>query len=268
MALRFTWGMGLDEAMNEVRAAVERVRSTLPDEANAPVVYRFNLTNLPVASMAIESDLEEVRLRRFADDIIRPYLERISGIASVDVRGARDREIRVELDAERLAALQLSPSDVTRAVSSGTATVAAGRVEVADENVLLRALAEYESTEAIGDALVVERDGVAVRVRDVAEVVDDAEEATNLVRINGVEGVRASVQKSPDANTVGCRTGCARRWRPSTATTRGSRSCASLRTAPSTSDAPSMGSARRSSPARGWRCSCCSSSSETSARRS
>ena len=108
----------------------------------------------------------------------------------------------MELDAERLAALQLSPSDVTRAVSSGTATVAAGRVEVADENVLLRALAEYESTEAIGDALVVERDGVAVRVRDVAEVVDDAEEATNLVRINGVEGVRASVQKSPDANTV------------------------------------------------------------------
>lgn len=202
VALRFTWGMGLDEAMNEVRAAVERVRSTLPDEANAPVVYRFNLTNLPVASMAIESDLEEVRLRRFADDIIRPYLERISGIASVDVRGARDREIRVELDAERLAALELSPSDVTRAVSSGTATVAAGRVEVADENVLLRALAEYESTEAIGDALVVERDGVAVRVRDVAEVVDDAEEATNLVRINGVEGVRASVQKSPDANTV------------------------------------------------------------------
>ena len=62
VALRFTWGMGLDEAMNEVRAAVERVRSTLPDEANAPVVYRFNLTNLPVASMAIESDLEEVRL--------------------------------------------------------------------------------------------------------------------------------------------------------------------------------------------------------------
>lgn len=202
VALRFTWGMELDEAMNEVRSAVERVRGSLPDEADAPVVFRFNLTNLPVASLAIESNMEEVRLRRFADDVIRPYLERVSGIASVDVRGARDREIRVELDAERLSALELAPSDVTRAVSNGTATVAAGRVEVADENILIRALAEYESTEAIGDALILERNGVPIRVRDVADVVDDAEEATTIVRINGVEGVRASVQKSPDANTV------------------------------------------------------------------
>ena len=202
VALRFNWGMELDSAMEDVRSAMERVRDRLPEDADAPVVFRFNLTNLPVMEIAVESDLDEGRLRRFTDDVVKPYLERLSGVASVESSGARDREIRIELDAERLASLRLSARDVSLALRNETLTVPAGRVRQRSENILVRALGEFESVQQIEEALVATRDGVPIRVRDVGQVVDDFEDQTNLVRINGVAGVRASIQKSPDANTI------------------------------------------------------------------
>ena len=202
VALRFDWGVELETAMNDVRAAVERVRTRLPEDADAPVVYKFDLTNLPVMSLALSGDMDEASIRRFADDLVQPYLERVAGVASVDVRGARDRVIRVEIDPERLTARNIGLMDVVSALRSQSLTVPAGTAEDGSENVLIRAMGEFESTLEIAQTVVAWRGDVPIRLTDIAVVVDDFEDYVNIVRLNGQYGVTVSVSKSPDANMV------------------------------------------------------------------
>jgi HAE1 family hydrophobic/amphiphilic exporter-1 len=202
VALRFDWGVPLEEALNDVRAAVESARAQFPDDADPPVVYKFDLTNLPVMYIGLSGGMDEARMRSFAEDVAQPFLERSSGVASVEIRGAREREIRVALDAERAAALGISPGAVVSALGAAGLTVPAGRVDEGEEHVLVRAMSEFESLEDVSDAVVAWRGGEVIRVRDIADVVDGFEEVSSLVRVNGVPGVLLTVSKTPGANTI------------------------------------------------------------------
>ncbi len=202
VALRFDWGVELESALNDVRAAAERARAQLPEDIDPPVVYKFDLTNIPVVYLALSADMDEARMRRFADDVVKPLLERTPGVAAVDVRGARDREVRVEVDPEALAAYEVTVNEITAALRDANLTVPAGLVESGAENILVRAMSEFENLDDVRDALVVERNGEVVRIRDVATVVDGFEEIVNIVRINGAMGVTLTITKSPDANTI------------------------------------------------------------------
>lgn len=202
VALRFDWGVGLEEALNDVRAAIERTRAIIPEDADLPIVYKFDVGNFPVVHLALEADMSEGEMRLFADEVVKPRFERVVGVASVDVRGARLREIRVEIRPDRLVAFGLTPADVAMALRNENITVPAGIVESGDQNVLVRAMSEFRSIADIEGALVTVRGGHPVRVRDVAHVVDDFEDVVNVVRINGRQGVEIRITKSPDANTI------------------------------------------------------------------
>lgn len=202
VALRFDWGVPLETALNDVRAATERARATLPEDAEPPVVYKFDLTNIPVLELALRSSMDEATLRRFADDVVKPRLERVTGVASVEVRGARDREIRVSVDMDALASIGASLADVSTALQRANVTVPAGPVEDGPENLLIRAMSEFTTLDEIAQAPVVQRNGHVVRVADVATVEDTFEEYSNIVRIDGAEGVEIRVIKSPDANSI------------------------------------------------------------------
>ena len=203
VALRFDWGVPLEQALNDVRAAVERARARLPEDVEAPVVYKFDLAAFPVVYLALGTEgMSESQMRRFAEDVVKPWMERVPGVAAVDIRGARDRQVRVEVDPERMASLGVSIGDITRALRDENLTVPAGAVEDGAENVLVRAMSEFDSLDDIADALVTTRGGVPIRIRDVATVDDTLEDPTNLVRINGESGVTITVTKSPDANTI------------------------------------------------------------------
>jgi HAE1 family hydrophobic/amphiphilic exporter-1 len=203
VALRFDWGVPLEQALNDVRAAVERARPRLPEDVDAPVVYKFDLAAFPVVYLALGTEgMTESETRRFADDVVKPWLERVPGVAAVDIRGARDRQVRVEVDPERMASVGITVADVTRSLRDENLTVPAGAVEDGSENVLVRAMSEFESLDDIRDALVGVRGGVPVRIRDVATVDDTLEDPSNVVRINGEPGVTITVTKSPDANTI------------------------------------------------------------------
>ncbi len=202
VALRFDWGVPLESALNDVRAAVERVRAELPDDADPPNVYKFDVASFPILFLGLSADMGEAELQRFAEYVVQPRLERVPGVASVTVRGAREREIRIEIDPERLAALRIPLDDVRTALRNENLTVPAGIVEDGDDNVLLRAASEFRTLESIEGALVTTRDGVPIRVRDVARVNDTLSEVVNLVRVDGVPGVQVTIVKSPDANTI------------------------------------------------------------------
>ncbi|MGM0576917.1 MAG: efflux RND transporter permease subunit [Myxococcota bacterium] len=207
VALRFVWGTNLDTALNDVRAAVERVKSRLPEDAESPVVYKFNLSSFPILYLALSGSLDEPALRQLAEMELGPRLERVEGVARVDVRGGLKREIHILLDPVKLQSLGVTGQQVVAALETQNRNVPAGQVEAFDDNILVRSIGEAADPTDFLDVVVdVRRDSEArlqpIRVRDVARVMDTFEDPSSIVHINGEPGIRLSVSKQSGANTV------------------------------------------------------------------
>ena len=202
VALRFAWGTPLDTALNDVRAAIERLRDDLPEEAETPVVFKFDLSSFPILYLTLSGDMEPWRLRRLAEDVIKYRLERVEGVATADVRGGREREIHVELDGSRLSALGITADEVSTALRRENVNVPAGDVRDRGQEVIVRTLGEFRNLEQMGTVVVALRKGRPVRVRDLAEIRDGLEEPSNLVSVDGRPGIRIAISKLSNANTV------------------------------------------------------------------
>lgn len=207
VALRFVWGTDLDSALNDVRANIERVKARLPDDADDPVVYKFNLGSFPIMQLALSGEMSEPQLRQLVELQLAPRLERVEGVASVDVRGGLRRQIQVVLDTERLRALGLPPTEVVDALRQENRNVPAGQIERYDENMLVRVLGEAEEVTDLLTIVVGSRSdaggrNVPIYLRDVAQVLDTFEDPNNIIRINGQSGIRVSVTNQSGTNTV------------------------------------------------------------------
>ena len=207
VALRFVWGTNLDSAMNDVRSTIERVKGQLPEDAQDPVVYRFDLGSFPIMQLSLSGAMSEPQLRQLSEQQLEPRLERVEGVASVDIRGGLQRQFQVVLDTERLRAFNLSPTEVTESLRRENRNVPAGIIERHDETLLVRVIGEAEDVPALQSIVVGMRtasDGsnTPIYLRDVAQVLDTFEDPSNIVRINGEPGIRLSVTNQSGTNTV------------------------------------------------------------------
>lgn len=198
----FTWGRNLDEAVNDIREQLDRVQGALPEDAEQPAIFRFNLSDMPVAFLGLSGSGDARRLRYLADEVLSRRLERVVGVASVDVRGGREREIQVQLDASRLAALGISPRQVSQALQRENRNVAAGDMLETGKEVLIRTVGELKTAEDVAATIVTSREGRPIFVRDMGTVLDTFREVTNELWIDGTPGMRLFVSKQSGANTV------------------------------------------------------------------
>lgn len=200
--LQFVWGKRLDEALDDVRVAIDRIRARLPDDAETPMVFKFDLSSAPVMFLGLSGTLDPSRLKYMAEDELGRALERVPGVASVDVNGGRDREIRVALDSERLQAHGISAQQVTAALAKENRTVSAGEMRDGGREVILRTAGEFESLKDIEDVVVATRDQRPVLVKDLGEVQDTVAKVRGELWIDGVPGIRLRVYKQSGANSV------------------------------------------------------------------
>ncbi len=199
---RFAWGKDLEAAVNDIREALDRVRNVLPEDADAPSIWKFNLSDMPVAFLGLSSDGDVRRIRYLADEVLSRRIERVPGVASVDVRGGREREVQVLLDQSRLSALGITPREVASALGRENRNVSAGDMLETGREVLIRTVGEYESVEEIGDVVVATRENRSIFVHDVGEVRDAFREIQNELWIDGKTGMRMFVRKQSGSNTV------------------------------------------------------------------
>jgi hydrophobic/amphiphilic exporter-1 (mainly G- bacteria), HAE1 family len=199
----FTWGTDLDAAAEEVRSRIDRVRGQLPEEAETPSVFKFDLASFPILFLGVSSpSLGPIELREFTEERVERRLERVAGVASIDIRGGLRREVQVSLDRNKMLALGLSADQVTRLLRQENLNRPAGKVEEGNLDVYLRTVGEYRAATEIGSTVVTVRDGVPIYLRDIADVRDGVQEVTSLVRINGEPGIRLALNKQSGANTV------------------------------------------------------------------
>lgn len=201
--IAFAWGTDLDAAAEEVRSRIERVKRQLPEEAETPSVFKFDLAAFPIVFLGVSSsEMNPIALREFTEERIERRLERVPGVASVDIRGGLRRQVQVNLDRDRMLALGLSADRVTRLLREENLNRPAGKVEEGNLDVFLRTVGEYRGADEIGSTVVAVREGVPIYLRDIAQVRDGTEELTSLVRIDRQPGIRLSLNKQSGSNTV------------------------------------------------------------------
>jgi HAE1 family hydrophobic/amphiphilic exporter-1 len=200
--LRFNWGTDLDMAANDVRPAIDRIRDRLPDGAETPRVAKFDPNLFPIVLLGIEARGDVDALRDLAENEYKPRFEQIPGVANVDVRGGRERQVHVLLDRQRLEALGLSDREVTAALRAEATVEPGGDVRVGTQRRVVRTTGRFTSVDDIARVVVATRQGLPVRVGDLAQVVDTREDPSSLVRINGRPGILLAISKQSGTNTV------------------------------------------------------------------
>ncbi|MBN1575544.1 MAG: efflux RND transporter permease subunit [Chitinispirillaceae bacterium] len=198
----FSWGTDLDVAANDIRDRIDRVLSRLPEDIARPMIRKFDLSAFPILFIGISSDLNPLDLRRMVEDQVKYRLERVPGVAAVDIRGGLSREIHVDVHADQLKALGISTDMLLAALRNENRNVPAGLYEKGNLDILVRTQGEYLSLDEIGNTVIAIRNDAPIKIKDVADVRDAWEEERQFVRINGKPGLRISINKQSGANTV------------------------------------------------------------------
>ncbi len=198
----FEWGTDLDVASNDMRDRLDRVVPNLPDNADRPMLRKFDLAAFPILILGANSSLHPVQLRRIIDDDIKYRMERVPGVASLFVWGGLEREIHVNLDIDKVKALGLPLDLILSRVTAGNVTLPAGQIDRGHYEVMIRTLGEYTSVEQLRDTVVAMRQGAPVTFGVIADVEDTWQRVRRIVRVDGQQGVRIAVYKQSGTNTV------------------------------------------------------------------
>ncbi len=198
----FVWGTDLDAATSDVRDRLDRVIPRLPEEANRPVLRKFDLASFPILILGASSRLDPVQMRKIIDDQVKYRIERVPGVAALDVMGGQEREIHVLLDPDKIKALGIPMNVLMAQIEGANVNLPAGTLESGNSEVVIRTPGEYTGLDQLRETTVAVRDGVPVLLKDVAEVEDSWVKVSRIVRVNGERGVRLAVNKQSGKNTV------------------------------------------------------------------
>lgn len=203
----FNWGTDIDTAAIDVQAQLEDEINELPDDISRPRVSKFDVASYPVVIMGISSPMDPVDVTRIVEEQLRFRFGRIPGVAQVDTWGAYNREVRIELEPERIKALGVPLNDILAALRNANIDLPTGKIDQGRYEVTLRAPAEFLDLEQIRNTVITSRDQGVITLRQIAEVRDTHEKRNRIIRLNGHSGLRVAIRKQPRANTVDVATG-------------------------------------------------------------
>lgn len=200
--VEFSWGTDMDFAALEMRERLDLIRNFLPEGVEQPQVFRFDPSMQPMFQFNVGGMEDLSELRQFVEDNIKNRLERVEGVAQVNIVGGLEREIRVEVDQARLEALGLSVDHVRQALAAGNLSLPGGRVVEQGRELTIRTVGEFTNLEEIRETVIAGGPGGVVRVQDVAHVYDGHKDEQIISRLNGQPSVAVTVQREALANTV------------------------------------------------------------------
>ena len=198
----FDWGTDLEEASNDIRDRLDRIIPSLPEDVERPRLRKFDPASFPILIMGASSDLDPIQTRRIIDDEIKYRIERVPGVASLDIWGGLEREIHVNLQPDKIKALGLPLDLILNKIRSENVDVPAGTIERGNFEVLVRTPGVYTNLDEIRDTVIAIRDGAPIQLKEIATVEDSWQRIRRIVRVNGRPGIRLSISKQSGKNTV------------------------------------------------------------------
>jgi hydrophobic/amphiphilic exporter-1 (mainly G- bacteria), HAE1 family len=200
--IEFAWGTDMNESMNSVRDKVSVAKRSLPDDADDPVISKFDFNMMPILQLTITGNMPTVDLKDYVENELRYRLEQIEGVASVDVSGGETREIHVFVDQAKLASLNIPIDSVVAALQRENKDTPGGFVKQGDTEFLIRNRGEFTNIKSIQNVLVTYQGNSPIYVKDVAGVKEGIAEKRSDTRLMGRKGVMISIRKQSGENTV------------------------------------------------------------------
>ena len=200
--LRFEWRTNLDEVANDVRQGLDFAERFMPDDAEEPMLVKFDLSMMPVLVLGITADQSFDRLYKLAEDDIADPLKRVPGVAMAFPIGGDEREIQINVDRRRLESHDLTIDQVAGVLAAENTMLPAGNLKIGRMDYNVRVPGEFRSVQEIGSTIVGMSGGKPVRLKDVASIADSFKEIQRRVRVNAQRGMILMVQKQSGANTV------------------------------------------------------------------
>ena len=198
----FDWGTDLDAAADDIRERLDRVVGRLPEDVDRPTLRKFDPAQFPILMVGVLSNLDPIRTRRLIDEQIVYRLERVPGVASVDVWGGREREIQVNLQADKIKALGIPMDTITSVIRRENLDLPIGQIERGNYEILLRIPGAFTDLDQIRNTVVAFRNGSPILLKDIASIEDTFRKITRVVRINDKPGTRIAINKQSGKNTV------------------------------------------------------------------
>ena len=202
ITLEFVEGVDIDVATNDVRDKLDMVNSVLPDGASLPLIFKFSADDMPIMIMAATAKESLPALEKILDDKVATPLARVSGVGTVSVAGAPQREIQVYCDPNKLEAYGLTVSGISSIIAAENRNVPSGTIDIGSNSYALRVEKEFTNASQMLDIVVGHVNGKTIYLRDVARVVDGIEERYQEAFVNGTQGAQIVIQKQADANAV------------------------------------------------------------------
>lgn len=200
--LTFGLDRDIDAAVQDVRDAVAGVLNRLPQNVDPPIITKQDTESSPIMSISVSGPRTARELYFLADRFVKGVLESAKGVGQVTISGAAERAVRVEIDAKRLAAHQLSILQVRDAIERQNSEVPGGRVDEGFRERSMRTLGRVADAREFPNLVVDTIEGVPVRLADLGEVVDETKEVRTLARLDGQPAVVLQIQRQSGENTV------------------------------------------------------------------
>ena len=202
LTLEFEYGTDIEEATNDVRDKLDMITQSMPDGASSPTIFKFSADDMPIMILSATAEQSVSALDKILDDKLATPLARVSGVGTVSVSGAPQREIQVYCDPVKLEAYGLSIASISQVIAAENRNVPSGSIDIGSNTYTLRIKKEFQDPSELMDIVLGSYNGSAIYLRDVARVYDGLEEKSQESYTNGVRGAQIIIQRQSGYNTV------------------------------------------------------------------
>jgi len=200
--VEFNFGIDVKDAKRDVKDAVEKAMDELPNDLpRDPMVMDIDFSEFPILNIHLSGDYSIDELKRFAEEL-EQRIEGVYEISKVEIQGINDKEIKIDVDRDKLESFNMSFNDIERAVTSENISMSGGEIKKSGSRWAVRIVGEFESVDAIKNIIVKAEDGNVIYMRDVARVTEDYEEPSSYARLNGQPVVSLQVVKKGGENLL------------------------------------------------------------------
>ena len=202
ITLEFEYGHDIDDLTNDVRDKLNMISMQLPDDAQTPILFKFDTSMLPIMMLSVTADESQPALYKILDENVANPLARIPGVGTVSIAGAPKREIYVYCDPAKLEAYNLTIESISALIGAENRNVPGGNIDIGNESYALRVEGEFRDPAEMKNLVLASVNGRNVYLNDVAKIVDTTQERAQETYSNGIQGGMIIIQKQTGANTV------------------------------------------------------------------
>ena len=202
ITLEFEFGYDIDDLTNDVRDKLDMVASSLPDDANNPIIFKFSTDMIPIMMLSVKAEESQAALYKILDDNVVNPLARIDGVGTVSISGAPEREINVYMDPAKMEAYNIPVESVSAAIGAENRNIPGGTFDVGNNTYALRVEGEFSDPREMYNIVVGNHNGVNIFLKDVATIHDNVQERAQETYTDGQQGAMIIVQKQSGGNSV------------------------------------------------------------------